>query len=234
MFQNTLSTNDFMDFFIYPLDGFIVANVALSASHYKNNITAVKRQPLIFYRFLYHLTEQYIKLSVESGEMVQQATMMLLLVLDERSGPRSLLSLEKLRLFSGNFKNGQEMLHTLKSHLNWQPRKYKPKKLSISVKDLLDTPFLDARSLRDFQRLGTLFTWIEDKAAHAIAVFLHYLHGMAKTEGGASERFVAIRKRQGMGSAMSSPDEMSAKKVEDLIKEFALLSWSCWVCPLAH
>lgn len=224
MFQNTLSTIDFMDLLTYPIDGFIVANVALSASHHKNNITAVKRQRLVFYRFLYHLTEQYIKLSVESGEMVQQATMMLLLVLDEQAAPRSLLSLEAVRQFSVHFKNRQEMMQTLKSHLNWQPRKYKPKRLSISVKDLLDTPFLDARSLRDFQRLGTLFTWIEDKAAHAIAVFLHYLNGVEKTEGGASELFVAIRKRPEMGGAMSSPEEMSAKKVEDLIKEFTLLS----------
>lgn len=112
------------------------------------------------------------------------------------------------------------MMHTLKSHLNWQPRKYKPKKLSISVNDLIGTPLLDARSLRDFQRLGTLFTWIEDKAAHAIAAVLHYLYCMEKTEGGAPERFIAIRKRPEMGGAMSSPEEMSAKKVEDLIKEF--------------
>jgi len=212
-----------MDLLTYPIDGFIVANVALSNSHYKNKISAVKRQRLVFYRFLYHLTEQYFKLGAESGEMVLQATMMLLLILDERAGPHSLLTLETLRQFSVHFKNRQEMMQTLKSRLNWQPRKYKPKKLSISVKDLLDTPLLDARSLRDFQRLGTLFTWIEDKAAHAIAVFLHYLHCMEKMEGVAPERFVAIRKRPEMAGAMSSPEEMSAKKVEDLIKGFALV-----------
>jgi hypothetical protein len=222
-FQSTLNTADFIDLLTYPIDGFIVANVALSNSHYKNKISALKRQQVVFYRFLYHLTEQYIKLSAESGEIALQATMMLLLILDERASPRSLLTLETLRQFSVHFKNRQEMMQALKSHLNWQPRKYKPKKLSISVKDLLDTPFLDARSLRDFQRLGTLFTWIEDKAAHAIAAFLHYLHYIEKTEGGAPERFIAIRKKPEMGGAMSSPEEMSAKKVEDLIKEFALV-----------
>jgi hypothetical protein len=219
-FQSTFGTTDFIDLLTYPIDGFIVANVALSNSHYKNKISVAKRQRVVFYRFLYHLTEQYIKLRTESGEMVLQAAMMLILILDDRGGPRSLLTLETLRQFSVHFKNRQEMMHTLKSHLNWQPRKYKPKKLSISVNDLIGTPLLDARSLRDFQRLGTLFTWIEDKAAHAIAAVLHYLYCMEKTEGGAPERFIAIRKRPEMGGAMSSPEEMSAKKVEDLIKEF--------------
>ncbi|RFU33800.1 hypothetical protein B7463_g2553, partial [Scytalidium lignicola] len=220
MFHSTLDNPESMDLLTYPVDGFIVANVALSNSHYKTKISAVKRQRIIFYRFLYHLAEQYFKLSVESGDMVCHATMMLLLLIDERAGPRSLLTLETLRQFSVHFKNRQEMMQALQTGLNWRPRKYKPKKLSISVKDLLNTPFLDAQSLRSFQRLGSLFTWIEDKAAHAIAAFLHFLHCIEKTEGGASERFVTIRKRPEMSKVISTPEEMSAKKVEDLIKEF--------------
>jgi hypothetical protein len=220
IFHNLLDSTYAVELLMYPIDGFIVANVALSDSLHKMKIIAPKRARIVFYRFLYHLTEQYFKLGSESGELVRHATMVIMLIFDDRAGPRSLLTLEALRQLSVKFSDEKEMMEAVQTHLNWRPRRFKPKKLSISVRELLDTPLLDAQSLRSFRRLGPLFTWIEDKAAHAIAAYLHYLFCFQSSTRSPIARFIEMRKKDEIETVMSSPEEMSAKKVEDLIKVF--------------
>jgi hypothetical protein len=222
MFNGTLRSSDTVGLLQYPIDGFIVANVALSNSLHKTQISAAKRRQIVFQRFLYHLTEQFVKLGSETsgfGDMVRQATMMLILVFDERPGPKSLLNIETLRQFSVHFESREEMMKALQTHMSSQPKKKtKSNKLSISVKDLLDTPFLDTRSLKDFRRLGTFFTWIEDKAAYSIAGFLHSLQCIETTATDAPSRFLGLRTRHELREVIGSPEDMSAKKVENLIK----------------
>ena len=54
----------------YPLDGFIVVNVALSNSKHNAKISGSKRKRIVFLRFLYHLIERYYESSAENGELV--------------------------------------------------------------------------------------------------------------------------------------------------------------------
>jgi hypothetical protein len=80
IFHNLLDSTYAVELLMYPIDGFIVANVALSDSLHKMKIIAPKRARIVFYRFLYHLTEQYFKLGSESGELVRHATMVIMLI----------------------------------------------------------------------------------------------------------------------------------------------------------
>ena len=94
-----------------------------------------------------------------------------------------------------------------------------PNKLSITISDLRETPFFDSKSRDSFQRLGVLFNWISNQAGHATAAFLHHLlrtHAVAATVGAG---FAAVLESSKLRHALASPEELSARGVEDIIKD---------------
>jgi len=202
----------------YPLDGFIVANVALSNTRHKQRFSVAKRRRIVFFRFLYYLAEQYELVASESGELVLEALKLHMLVLDDPNAPRSLLTLERVRQIS--VIDAKDLLMTLRSR--WGARrdpKSKSQKLSISVRDLLKTPLLDEETLHVFKRLGGLFSWIEDQTGHAIAVFLHYLFCLETPVIKASVRFGTIKNTPEVSEVIINPGNVSAKMAEGLIEQ---------------
>jgi len=202
----------------YPLDGFIVANVALSNTRHKQRFSVAKRRRIVFFRFLYYLAEQYELVASESGELVLEALKLHMLVLDDPNAPRSLLNLERVRQIS--VIDAKDLLMTLRSR--WGARrdpKSKSQKLSISVRDLLKTPLLDEETLHVFKRLGGLFSWIEDQTGHAIAVFLHYLFCLETPVIKASVRFGTIKNTPEVSEVIINPGNVSAKMAEGLIEQ---------------
>ena len=51
----------------YPLDGFIVANAALSYSRHNGFLSNQKRREVVLLRFLYHLVESYHGIRARNG-----------------------------------------------------------------------------------------------------------------------------------------------------------------------
>lgn len=218
IFKNTHDDASFVALLKYPLDGFIVANVALSESLHKIHLSAQKRKRVVFLRFLYHLTEQYQLLASECDGLVLEALKILMLQWNDANAPRSLLDLDKMRQVS--VADARGMLESLPRRLVRRQKKAQHQKLSISVKDLLETPMLDVETFKAFQRLGGLFSWIDDQAGHAIAAFMHYLFRMETPYINASDRFVKIRTTPDMSEVMLDPGGVSAKRVDGLIKKF--------------
>ena len=132
----------------YPLDGFIVANVALSNSNHDIKISGSKRKRIVFLRYLYHLTEKYHEYVAENDELVVDAAKALVLRLSDPIGP---LRWEKLRGLPAYLKNAAELRQFLQ-----MTKKAQLFKLSIPIKDLTETPFLSVDTMVSFQRLGVL------------------------------------------------------------------------------
>lgn len=199
----------------YPLDGFIVANVALSNSKHKAHISGAKRKRIVFLRFLYHLTERYHDYAAENEEPVVQAAKALLLRLSDPIGPRSLLRWDVLRGLSVHFQSNAEF----RQWLSQMTRKAHPFKLAISVRDLAETPFLSDDTVIAFQRLGVLFNWISSQATHATAAFLHHLLRSDITAASVRDRFEKTVKIPGLKLALAEPGNLSARAVEEMIKD---------------
>jgi hypothetical protein len=218
IFKNTLDDASFVGLLQYPLDGFIVANVALSESLHKRHLSAQKRKRIVFLRFLYHLAEQYQLLASECDGLVLEALKILILQWNDANAPRSLLDLDKMRQLS--IADARGVLESLQRRLVRRQKKAQYQKLSISVKGLLATPMLDEETFKAFRRLGGLFSWIDDQAGHAIATFMHYLFCIETPDINASDRFVKIRTTPDMSEVMLDPGEVSAKRVDGLIGKF--------------
>ncbi|KIX06455.1 uncharacterized protein Z518_04431 [Rhinocladiella mackenziei CBS 650.93] len=222
IFKNTLDEASFVDLLRYPLDGFVVANVALSESRHKIQLSAQKRKRVVFLRFLYHLAEQYQLLASECDGLVLEALKILILQQGtDSNAPPSLLDLDRMRQLS--VINARDLLQSLQRRMVRRQKKTQHQKLSISVSDLLKTPMLDEETCNAFRRLGGLFSWIDDQAGHAIAAFMHYLFCMEVPEVDASDRFVSIRTTSDMSAVMLDPGGMSAKKVDSLVEKFQFL-----------
>ena len=198
----------------YPLDGFIVANVALSNSKHKSKISGSKRKRIVFLRFLSHLAEKYYEYVAENGKLVIHAAKALVLLLSDPVGPRSLLRWDTLRGLSVSFKNPAEM----RQFFSQMGKKSQAFKLSISIKELTETPFLSLETMHSFQRLGVLFNWISSHASHATAAFLHHLLRSNVTDMSVQEHFGKIVNMPGLKQALSEPENLSARAVEEMIK----------------
>ena len=212
-FQGAMSDNLNTFLLEYPLDGFIVANVAFSNSKHQQKITGSKRKKIVFFRFLYYLTEQYHQFDQESNKLVTNAAKTLILCLSDPVGPRSLFQWEKLRSLSGYGKNLTEM----RKFFSMISRQSRSNRLSISVKELTETPFLTVEAMNQFQRLGVLFNWISSQAGHAMAAFLHHLLRTDIAGASTQEHFVRIAGSSAFKQALDKPETLSAQGVEDLI-----------------
>ncbi|KIW10038.1 hypothetical protein PV08_11814 [Exophiala spinifera] len=203
----------------YPLDGFIITNVALSNTKNKTKFSVAKRQRLVFLRFLFYLAERYEEIASESGEVVLEALKLHILLLNDPNTSRSLLNLERLRQFS--VYDTKNLVKNLPKRWGGgrRERASRHQRLSISVRDLLSTPFLDEQTLRVFQRLGGLFTWVENHTSHAIAVFLHYLFYLDTPLIRAADRFDGIRAGPEIREVMENPTKVSANIAEVLIEK---------------
>lgn len=206
----------------YPLDGFIIANVALSNSKHKTRFSVAKRRRLVFLRFLFYLAERYEAIASESGEVVLETLKLHILLMDDPNAPRSLLNLDRLRQISVH--DAKALLKNLQNRWGGRrERTSKHQKLSIPVRDLLSTPFLDEQTLRVFQRLGGFFTWIENQTAHAVAVFMHYLFYLDTPLIKAAERYEEIRAKPEINEIMENPSKVSASMAEGLIEQVPTL-----------
>ena len=212
-FQNTLDDFSEAALLEYLLDGFIVANVALSNSKHKSKISGSKRKRIVFLRFLYHLTEKYHEYAAENDKLVVHAIKSLVLLLSDPIGPRSLLRWDTLRGLSVHFKNPAEM----RQYFSQMSKNSRSMKLSISIKELTETPFLSVDTMKSFQRLGVLFNWISSQASHATAAFLHHLLRSDMTDSSVQDHFKKIVQMTDLKVALAEPENLSASAVEEMI-----------------
>lgn len=204
-------------FLKYPLDGFIVANAALSNSQYKSRFSANKRKSIIFLRFLYHLTERVYEYSTNNSLLLVEASKSSTLLFSDQVASRSLFKLDTLRSLSEQFNSIQDFQDALKR----MRRNSGSYRLAISVSDLLETPFLHQDDITTFRRLGALFSWIESQASHSIAVFLHHLFRMKFESAGhltPEVHFRKVREIQDISQMLNDPGDVSAKKVTQMIR----------------
>ncbi|KAF7515934.1 hypothetical protein G7054_g14360 [Neopestalotiopsis clavispora] len=200
----------------YPLDGFVVANAALSNSKHSGVITQVKRQRIVFIRFLAQVFDNYRAYGMENGEAQHQAAKALTLTMDDPRAPHSLFKWSSLRHNSFRIINMEEWRKHLKQNIG--SNRYR---LSLSVKELLDTPYLTDADLSGFRRLGPLFNWIERDAAHAIAVFVHH---MMRSDLEQENQFRQLRECEGIREALENPGLLGARDVERLIESLVPLA----------
>lgn len=212
-FRNSLNTDMFPLLLRYPLDGFIVANAALSNSKYNKALSGPKRQSVVLLRFLYHLVENFYSYGKENGEVQLHALKTLVLLLDDPRAARSLFRWDTVRFLSQSFKS----LEDFKKHLQ-NMTKTNLYRLSISVRELVPTPLLSDAGLADFRRLGVLFSGIESQAGHAIAVFLHFLMRLEVDDCSPEVLFQTLRRQPEVNQALEDPESLSALAVEQLTK----------------
>ncbi|KAI2636993.1 hypothetical protein GGS26DRAFT_464361 [Hypomontagnella submonticulosa] len=218
-FRDSLSPEKFPLLLSYPLDGFIVANAALSNSPRRRMLSQEKRKAIVLLRFLYHLLENYRAYAQDNGVVQLHAAKTLILLMDDAHGPRSLFKWASLRQFSFGFDKVEDLRKYLAESIALN--RYK---LSFTAADLQqDTPLLGATGLADFRRLGPLFSWIESEAAHAIAVFVHYMMRLDVGECTADAQFRKLRERPEVKEALADPGALSAKSVERFIKPLPAL-----------
>jgi hypothetical protein len=209
-FQGTLANPSSTALLEYPIDGFIVANAALSNSRHSIKLSGSKRKTIVYLKFLYHIAENLFRFEAQNDETVVRTAKSLVLFSDESNGSSSLFKWRELREISVRFKDATEM------------RKFfsrtRPFKLSISTKDLTGTPFLESETLRNFERLGVLFNWISSHAAHATAVFLHHLFRLETKAPSALDLFAELQSSPEIQQLIKDPADISAKNAEELIK----------------
>jgi hypothetical protein len=209
-FKNTIDNTKSTRLLEYPLDGFIVANIALSNSARIKTISGNKRKNIVFLRFLYHLTERYHQYAKEHDELVLRAAKSLTLLVDDPAGRKSLFGWQYIRQLSVRFKDFKDMRKFFSTTSSY--------KLSLAIKELLETPFLEKQVLINFERLGVLFNWISSQAGHATAVFLHHLLRMDISATSTQERFSKVWEQLEVQEALRDPADTSAKKVEELTR----------------
>ncbi|KAF4446877.1 hypothetical protein F53441_9508 [Fusarium austroafricanum] len=217
-FRDSLLHDKFPLLLSYPLDGFIVANAALSNSRYNGVLAQPKRRAVVLLRFLYHLLENCRAYEQDNGSVQLHAAKTLVLLMDDPSGPRSLFKWGSLRNFSFRFDSLQDLRRYLSNHAVMD--RYR---LSLTAADLLDTPLLTAAGLAAFRRLGPLFSWIESEAGNSIAVFVHYLMRLDIGKCVPSMQFQKLRERQEVREALADPGALSARTAERLIKPLPVL-----------
>ncbi|KAL6837365.1 hypothetical protein V8C40DRAFT_8401 [Trichoderma camerunense] len=217
-FRDSLLADKFPQLLSYPLDGFIVANAALSNSRHASVLTQEKRKSIVMLRFLYHLLENCRAYEQDNGLVQLHAAKALVLLMDDPSGPRSLFKWGSLRQFSFRFDNVEDMRKYMMERIAMN--RYR---LSLTTADLLDTPLLSAASLAGFRRLGPLFSWIESEAGHSIAVFVHYLLRLDVGKCTPDAQFRRLRETGEVKEALNDPGLLSARHVERLIKRLPLL-----------
>lgn len=213
-FKNTLDDTSKAALLDYPIDGFVVANVALSNSKHSSKISGSKRKRIVFLRFLYHLTEKYHEYASENDKFVVHAAKSLVLLLSDPIGARSLLRWDTLRGLSVSFKDPAEMRQFF-SQISKNSQSFK---LSISIKELTETPFLSVDAMKSFQRLGVLFNWISSQASHATAAFLHHLLRSDTTNASVQDHFKKIVQTTDLKVALAEPENLSARAVEEMIR----------------
>ncbi|KAM6485348.1 hypothetical protein HDV62DRAFT_285697 [Trichoderma sp. SZMC 28011] len=218
-FRDSLLADKFPQLLSYPLDGFIVANAALSNSSHARVLTQEKRKSIVMLRFLYHLLENCRTYEQDNGLVQLHAAKALVLLMDDPSGPRSLFKWTSLRYFSFSFDSVEDMRKYMMERIVMN--RYR---LSLTITDLLDTPLLSAASLAGFRRLGPLFSWIESEAGHSIAVFVHYLLRLDVGKCPPDTQFRKLRERSEVKEALDDPGLLSARHVERLIKPLPLLN----------
>jgi hypothetical protein len=217
-FRDCLDPDKFPLLMSYPLDGFIVANAALSKSKHSMVLTQQRQKTVVFLRFLFHLLESFVSYGKENGDVQSHAAKTLILLLDNPSGPGSLFEWKSLRSFSASFKSLEDFQKHLRETVTLD--KYR---LSLTTRDLLDTPLLISETLDSFRRLGPLFSWIESQCGHAIAVFVH--HFMRFDAGNCSTEalFTKLRNVPAVKEALADPGALSARNVYRLINELPAL-----------
>ncbi|KAI0387605.1 hypothetical protein F5Y04DRAFT_240600 [Hypomontagnella monticulosa] len=199
----------------YPLDGFVAANTVLSNS---GALTEEQRKPVVLLRFLYHLLENY-RAYEKNNSAVQLYAAKFLILTDKPQCSQSLFEWDPWQQFCPGFKKVEELRRYL-ARKNIAMDRYR---LSLSVADLLDTPFLSAASLADFKKLGPLFQWIEDEAGHAIAVFVHYMLRLDVGECAPDAQFKKLRERQEVEKALADPKALSVEVVRRSIEPLPAL-----------
>ncbi|KAH8900298.1 hypothetical protein GQ53DRAFT_836222 [Thozetella sp. PMI_491] len=201
----------------YPLDGFIVANAILSNSRHKTLLSGEKRKTVVLLRFLYHITETYCAFEAASNPASLHGAKALLLSVDNPQGPRSLFKWDSLRKLS--VRNIHEVMGFLGSMITQFEFR-----MAISAKDLAETPFLSAESLRDFRRLGVLFSGVENQAGQAISVFVHHLLRSDVVDSTPQDRFRKLRDLPTVAQALGDPEGLSMRMVQTLIKDLPKLN----------
>ncbi|KAI1311475.1 hypothetical protein F5Y03DRAFT_382199 [Xylaria venustula] len=212
-FRDSLDADKFPLLMSYPLDGFIVANAAISSSKFSRIFSKERQKTVVFLRFLFHLVENFVLYGEKNGAAQLQAEKTLLLLLDDPIGPRSLFRNSRRRMTFylkafGESQRSSSELSTLGQH-----------KLSLTISDLIISPLLNAEMLQTFKRLGPLFSWIESQCGHAIAVFVHYLMRFdAGRDNSAEALFIKLRRIPEVKEALADPGALSARSVDRLIK----------------
>lgn len=206
----------------YPLDGFIVANAALSNSRFKSKFSKETRRSLVFIKFLYYVTEKYHLFSTSNHSVSIELAKRSILQIGESSTSRSLFKLQTLRESSVQFSS----MAQLQEKVRFIRRNSSSVRLSVSISDLSDTFLLEDADLANFRRLGALFNWIESQASHAIALFLHYLLRQKYTADDntpLTSHFQNLRQIPNIRRMLNDPRDLSPKKVAQMIRDLPML-----------
>lgn len=209
-FTSTRANPSFTELLQYPLDGFVVANAALSNSKHGLSFSGTKRKNVVFLKFLYHLTENFVSFHMDNDAMVTTAAKSLVLLSDEATGPSSLFKWKDIRSISMHFKDPTELRKYFTQRNSF--------KLSLTMSDLTTTPFLSEATVESFQRLGILFNWIISQASHATAVFVHHLFRAKTNATSVQEIFKELRNVPEILEMLNDPADVSAKTAERMIR----------------
>lgn len=210
-FIATRSKSSYTELLQYPLDGFVVANAALSNSKHAPNFSGSKRKGVVFLKFLYHLTENFFRFRADNDAVVTEAAKALVLLSDEPTGPSSLFKWKEIKSLSIRFKDATELRKYFSQRGSY--------KLALTTNDLKVTPFLSEDDLHAFERLGVLFNWITNQASHATAVFVHHLLRSDIQGASVEQCFTELREELTVSDMLKDPADISAKKAEEMIRQ---------------
>ncbi|KAH0542523.1 hypothetical protein FGG08_003119 [Glutinoglossum americanum] len=195
-------------YFQYPIEGFLAMTVALKSDKTSPHLGLVAKKT-VFQRLLFHITERFHDHLEDKGAVVTHIMMSELLIQDNPKREKSPWPLDRSR---PSFRSFTGLTRSL-----FGDRKTLTPKLSIGLELLTDTPLLGASTLSIFKKLGPLFSWIEVKSGHAIAIFLHYLYRYKVESGSAVEHFTQLANDSMLKKVFLDPTDISARTAEKLV-----------------
>ncbi|ORY59993.1 uncharacterized protein BCR38DRAFT_412203 [Pseudomassariella vexata] len=218
-FRDALVKDKVPIFLYYPIEGFIVANAILSNSRRSGALGSDKLRRVVLMRFLFHIVESLHRIDYPTGE-IRQSMIKLLLIRDDERGSRSPLRWSSsIRKISGYLTAHDSSLGKRSTTSLLTVVAQSAYKVTISVAELVATDLVSTEDLASFQRLGHLFSWIQDgSAGHALAVFVHYMLRMNGEESEPLAHFQVILAQPEIQNAFSQPELLSARGVVQRIK----------------
>jgi hypothetical protein len=196
-------------YFQYPVEGFTIMTMALDGNRAGPQFSSTAKMT-VFPRLLFHITEQFHQHLEDQGSVITHITMSQLLIQGSPGRDRSPWAVDQKKT---SFRSITGLTRSL-----FGDRKTLTSRLSIGLELLTDTPLLKTSTLNTFRTLGSLFSWIEVKCVHAIAIFLHYLYRYKVETKSPLDHFIRLARNPTLEKVFLGPTDISARAAEKLVE----------------